>query len=128
MENTIDLRQWTHIDYYQYPDQSDPLIKLASAVGRAFYDKEKYGKNLAELKKHMAELSTAKLLYWKDVLLIRPEWDGASGTGAYIAVASRVVNEIATELLQIKCQEWKEKYGNAMFVVKEKGVDECASE
>lgn len=48
----------------------------------------------------MSGLKWSRLFYWRDVLLIDPRWCGASGTGAYIAVASRIVNETAGAVLK----------------------------
>ena len=100
----------------QYPDDTDPEVakvkKLASRSARlegrlrgVAPDKRKtmesqYAKSLTALKVFMSTLKWSRLFYWRDVLLIDPRWCGATGTGAYIAVASRLVNETATEILK----------------------------
>ena len=121
------IQNGTPISSYQYPDQKDPLIKIASSAGKTYPNTlyptseqcEKHLKEIEKVKKHMLNLDTGKLRYWADVILIRPEWCGASGTGAYIAVASRIVNEVAIEILKERAKEWKKKYGDTIFVIHE---------
>lgn len=101
---------------YRYPDDSDPEVakvkRLASTAARlegrmqmSARDKlaeiqPKYNKSRAKLKAFMATLKWSRLFYWRDIILIDPRWCGASGTGAYIAVASRIVNETAAAILK----------------------------
>ena len=105
---------------YEYPDASKADVKrirtLASRVGRSFYDEEKYKKHYPKLKEYMETIDNGRLNYWKDIMLIDHRWSGATGTGAYIAVASRVVNEISEDILRERGREWKEKYGDDIFV------------
>ena len=115
-------QNWTQILCYQFPDRSSRVVKLASKVGRAFYKPEKYNVELGKLERYMQSLDNGELLYWKDVLMIRPEFSGATGQGAYIAVASRVVNEVATSVLEQRRDEWKQQYGDSLFVVEGDGV------
>lgn len=105
------------IQCYKFPDVNSEVVKLASKVGRAFYKPEKYQKALGKLRKHMQTLGLFELKYWAHVLLISPRYSGATGQGAYIAVASRVVNEVSSEILAQRQKDWKEKYGDSLFVV-----------
>ena len=122
------LKHGTPISIYKYPDQEDPLIKIASSAAKTYPNTlyptseqcENHLKAIEKVKKHMLNLDTGKLRYWAGVILIRPEWCGASGTGAYIAVASRIVNEIAIEILKERAEKWTQNYGDAIFVVKRK--------
>ena len=119
------LKYGTPIETYQYPDPKDPLIRIASRAGRAYPNTlyptreqiEAHQKEIEKVRKHMHTLDTGKLRYWAGVILIRPEWCGASGTGAYIVVASRIVNEVAIEILTQRAQEWRDTHGDALFVV-----------
>ena len=105
--------------YYHCPDQNDKVVKLALSVGRVFYNEDLYNKRYKKLYEHMQTLTAPELKKWSEVVMISPYFSGATGQGAYIAVASRIVNEIATEILQAQIKEWKEQYGDAFFVVKE---------
>lgn len=113
------------ISYYQYPNQKDPLIRIASRAGKTYPNTlypsreqiELHLKEIEKVRKHMHKLDTGKLRYWAGVILIRPEWCGATGTGGYIAVASRIVNEVAIKILKERAEKWKSKYGDALFVV-----------
>lgn len=90
-------------EIYQYPDLDDPenkkLVTLAAKVGRNFYNQSEYDKAHKKLHEFMQGLSVDRLQYWAYVVMIDPRWSGATGQGAYWAVASRVVNEIAQECL-----------------------------
>ena len=45
--------------------------------------------------------------YWAQVVLIDPRVCGATGTGAYVAVASRLVNERAVVELRRRGRQWR---------------------
>ena len=122
------IRNGIPISYYQYPNQKDPLIRIASRAGKTYPNTlyptqeeiELHLKEIEKVQKHMHKLDTGELRYWAGVILIRPEWCGASGTGAYIAVASRIVNDVAMQIFKERAKEWKKEYGNTLFVVDEK--------
>ena len=79
-------------------DESDAevrkLKRLAARCGRTHYDAEKHQASRSKLHGYMT-LDTGRLRYWATVAMIDDGWCGATGTGAYWAVAGRVVNEIA---------------------------------
>ena len=106
---------------YNYPDLSKPdnktVVKLAARVGRSFGDENKHCQAIKKLRAFMETLCTGSLRYWKEVVMIDPRWCGATGTGAFWAVASRVVNEIANRILSKRSNEWKQLYGDTLFVV-----------
>ena len=95
------------------------LKTLAAKVGRSFYDPGAHEKARTALYTYMATLPYGQLPYYAHlVMLVRPTVRaGATGEGAFWAVASRVVNEIAQELLDRHRQAWRAQYGDAMFVV-----------
>ena len=96
------------ITEYVYPDDSDPEVKkvkgLASRIARAerkmCNPTEKTVKIRRQLRDYMSTLKWSRLFYWRDILMIDPRWCGATGAGAYIAVASRIVNETARAILK----------------------------
>ena len=45
-------------------------------------------------------LESDRLGYWAKVIMLDPRFCGATGTGAYWAVASECVNEIAVQILR----------------------------
>ena len=47
----------------------------------------------------MRTLDSDRLGYWAKVIMLDPRFCGATGTGAYWAVASECVNEIAVQIL-----------------------------
>ena len=109
---------------YESPDGKDPVVKkvnqLASRVGRSFYDENKYNKHFDKLRDYLQTLDSGRLRYWASIMLISPAplpvYCGATGTGAYIAVASRVVNEISQEILDFRASLWRLRHGNSLFV------------
>ena len=106
---------------YEYPDDNDPIVKrvkhLASRVGRSFYDEEKYNNHFTKLKNYLQTLDSGRLRYWASIMLIDPKYCGATGAGAYIAVASRVVNELSRELLCFRASLWRLRHGDSLFVI-----------
>ena len=50
----------------------------------------------------METLDKERLKYWRDVIMLDPRFCGATGEGAYWAVASEQVNQIAKELDDIE--------------------------
>ena len=125
----------TPITLYRYPDDSNPEVKkvkrLASRAARlegriykAAYDKKaerhaQYETSLVKLKTFMATLKWSSLFYWRGIILIDPRWCGASGTGAYIAVASRIVNQTAKAILKENPAPtfWVEEWNHQQFKV-----------
>ena len=107
-----------------FPKESDSpevkkLLRLAGTAGRSFYNEPKYKKHTQKLYDFMQTVDTGRLRYWAGVVMLRnPTAEaGATGTGAFWAVASRIVNEIAVEILQERAKEFRAKYGDSMFVV-----------
>ena len=106
----------TEIVQYRYPDDADPEVakvkRLASSAARLEGRMQsetnetraklwpKYLKIRSQLRTYISDLKWSRLFYWRDIILIDPRWCGASGTGAYIAVASRIVNETAAAILK----------------------------
>ena len=96
------------ITEYHYPDDSDPDVKkvkmLASRIarheGQMCRVSAKSVKIRGRLRDYMSTLQWSRLFYWRDILMIDFRFCGATGTGAYIAVASRIVNETATAILK----------------------------
>ena len=113
----------TAIEMYRYPNDGDPEVKklkrLAGRVGRTFVkrESEKCETATRKLKDFMVTLEIPRLLYWASVIMIDHRWCGATGANHFWAVASRVINETAVEILEVHVREWKQKYGDAMFVV-----------
>ena len=88
---------------YEYPPdtaENRVIKKLAARCGRSLYKREEHAKHRAKLREHFRMLSSETLLYWAGVVMIDSRFCGASGTGAYIAVASRCCNEDASEVLR----------------------------
>ena len=103
---------------YPYPND-DKLKRLAARCGRTLYDREKHEKAGQKLYEYMQTLGTGELGYWLTIIMIDHRWNGATGQGGYWAVASRVVNETAERILRERGAEWREKYGDAMFVTED---------
>ena len=55
----------------------------------------------------LAAESTPRLRYWCVVLMIDDRWCGATGAGAYWAVASREVNELARAELRLRVEQYQ---------------------
>ena len=106
---------------FRYPDDSKEgvrkLKRLAARVGRTFHDQEKHDKAKASLRAFMEDLGVGELHYWAGIAMIDGRWCGATGQGGFWAVASRVVNEIASELLDEHRRAWRELHGDALFAV-----------
>ena len=100
---------------YQYPedifgadDANVKAVKRAAAkCGRTFYDREKHVKAREELAKVLAGTDPARLRYWAKVVMIDGRFSGATGAGAYWAVASRCVNEDAIAELKRLGDAWR---------------------
>ena len=105
---------------YRYPDDEDPQVqklkRLAARVGRTLYEREKHETARGKLRAFMETLGVGELDYWRRVVMIDHRWSGATGQGAFWAVASGAVNDIAADILEDRRTEWKEKYGDALFV------------
>ena len=98
----------------------DKLKKLASKVGKSFYQPEAHNAATAKLKAYMETLPYGQIPYYAQlVMLVQPNTHAmATGTGGFWAVASRVINEMATDILDTRRREWKEQYGRCpKFVV-----------
>ena len=97
---------------YRFPHDDDseevkPLKRLAARYGRAFGRYQKCGpddrarfraeivKAYDKLLELMRTLPTDRLHYWAEIVMIDHRWCGATGTGAYWAVASEVTNRTA---------------------------------
>ena len=94
--------------------------RLAARVGRTFYQPDKHRVAIGKLRSYMSILEVFKLRFWAQVPMIDYRWSGATGKGAFWAVASRVVNELAFEILKEEGDKFRAKYGqDAMFVVVE---------
>ena len=57
--------------------------------------REQFEKLKAKLVKYMRTLDSDRLGYWAGVVMLDPRFCGATGTGAYSAVASECVNQAA---------------------------------
>ena len=64
--------------------------------------REQFGKLKAKLVEYMRTLDSDRLGYWARVVMLDPRFCGATGTGAYWAVASRCVNQAAAQVLDCK--------------------------
>ena len=115
-----------------YPDDPDVArVKTAALrVGRAWPhlgrgDAGKYRKALEALDAALGRSCTPQVRFWAQCQLVDPRWCGASGTGAYIAVASRLVNARAKVELKRRGDAWRAA-GLGMFstveAVKEAGL------
>lgn len=93
------------------------FLRLAARVGRTYRDREKHGPALAALRRYMAGYGPGEWADWQRQVMIADGWNGATGQGAYWAVASEAVNRIAGELLEEYRADWRRRYGAALFVV-----------
>ena len=59
--------------------------------------REQFEKLKAKLVEFMRTFESDRLGYWANVIMLDPRFCGATGTGAYWAVASECVNEVAKE-------------------------------
>ena len=96
---------------YAYPDDNDPEVKtvkrLAAKVGRAYRQAEKFEQHKTKLREFMQTLDKERLRYWAKVIMLDARFCGATGEGAFWAVASEQVNQIAKELLQERDCEFR---------------------
>ena len=83
------------------------MKRLAAKVGRAYRQAEKFEQHKTKLREFMQTLDKERLRYWAKVVMLDPRFCGATGTGAYWAVASEQVNEIAKELLRERDCEFR---------------------
>lgn len=121
-------RHGTRISQMAFPTEEshpgfDKLKKLAARVGRTFYDHREHAVARQRLGVYMRTLPDGQIPYYaKLVMLVPVPVSGiATGRGAYWAVASSVVDEIALEIHEERRAEWQAKYGDAMFVVVQEG-------
>ena len=89
---------------YRYPHDSDaedvkPVKRIAArharALGRFIRPDGKSDKAWEQLLAKMRELPVERLRYWESIIMIDHRWCGATGTGAYWAVASKACNDAA---------------------------------
>lgn len=91
---------------YAVPVDAHPEVRkvkrYAAQAGRAFgrNDSAQVERAKANLRKLFAGMKLEPLGLWARVLMIDGRWCGATGTGAYWAVASRYCNEVASEELR----------------------------
>lgn len=99
----------------------DKLKQLAGRVGRTFGDRAAHEKATGRLRDYMRGLPPRQILYYSAVVMIVPPdvRAMATGAGACWAVASGVVNEVATDLWDQACRSWRQRHGDALFVVEE---------
>lgn len=112
---------------YRFPRESDdldvvPVKRLAARCGRTFSSPAKHGTARAKLREKLRTLDTGRLRYWATVLMIDHRWCGATGAGAYWAVASRCVNEDARAVLRERGDAWRRRHGASSFVVMDAGA------
>ena len=81
------------------PEHVARVKRLASRAGRTFRDRLAHEEARSRLRAYLAESATCHLRFWAGVIMLDPRFCGASGTGAFWAVASRVVNEEARAIL-----------------------------
>ena len=82
------------------PNNTDRFLRLAARVGRTYRDREKHATALAKLRDYMADFGPDEWRDWQGQVMISMQWNGATGQGAFWAVASEHVNRIAGELLE----------------------------
>ena len=94
---------WTPQYAYAYPDDNDLEVKqvkrLAAKCARSYRQAEKFEQHKAKLREFMQTLDKERLRYWAGVVMLDPRFCGATGEGAYWAVASEQVNQVAKEIL-----------------------------
>lgn len=98
-----------HIPYYDgpplFPDKDWPryadVKRIGAKCGRAKTqaDEDKWRGKLREV---MREMDMGGLNYWATVVMLDHRFQGATGLGAFWAVASRIVNEVAREVLRTR--------------------------
>ena len=90
---------------YDYPDDTDPDVqrvkRCAARFGRCFGRNDRAGcaKHFDKLVEIIRDLPRRSQLYWRQVVMIDHRWCGATGQGAYWAVASEAVNNAAAKVL-----------------------------
>ena len=115
---TIRINNWNRpSSFYVLPElmfgKDDKNVKdvkrLAAKAARSFRkeDQKKHKKQLADLAKVIKDTDSARLRYWAGVVMIDMRFCGASGTGAYWAVASRFVNECALAEIKKRSDAWR---------------------
>ena len=115
-------RKGTPITRYRYPeavfgdDANVRAVKRAAAkAGRTWAPSRKgddgrtaeHRAAVAKLVEVLRGTDTARLRYWAGVTMIDGRWCGASGTGAYWAVASGLVAEHAKAELRRRGEAWR---------------------
>ena len=120
------LAHGTRIPVMSFPTEEthpgfDKLKRLAARVGRTFYEAEKHAKAKVKLYEYMQTLPIGQMFYYEQLTMLVnvPPHAGATGQGAFWAVASHIVNETAFRIMQEHRDEWRAKYGDAKFVVEE---------
>ena len=112
-EGTPQARHACPEDLYGDDPDVARVKKAALRCGRTWPnlgrgDAGKHKKALEALDAALGRSCTPQVRYWAQCRLIDPRVCGASGTGAYIAVASRLVNERARAELQRRGDAWRE--------------------
>ena len=109
-------RRGTPITLYRYPEEvfgkadgNVRAVKRAAAkAGRSWRTGgDRHRADVAKLAEVLAGTDTGRLRYWAGVTMIDGRWCGASGTGAYWAVASRLVNEASAVELRRRGDAWR---------------------
>ena len=102
--------------WYAYPEdlfgRDDANVKevkrAAARAGRSWPGGgAKHGKDLDALRRVLRGTDTGRLRYWAQVTMLDGRFCGATGTGAYWAVASRLVNEQARAELRTRGDAWR---------------------
>ena len=120
------LRQGTPLHRYAYPEDlypGDPdvarVTRVALRCGRTWPrpgggDREKHARAKAKHARALSALDAALarcpvpvVRFFAQVVMVDGRFDGATGTGAYIAVASRLVNERARADLKRRGDAWR---------------------
>ena len=95
----------TRIERYRYPADPPPwpgcadVKRHAARAARARCPKAR-AKAVERLEAALNALDTASVGLWASVVMIDNRWCGATGEGAYWAVASRLTNEAAQRVLK----------------------------
>ena len=91
---------------YAYPCDSDPstrrIKRIAAKCGRAFgrRDRVELERQFGRLVEAMRALPRSEIVYWRHIVMIDGRWQGATGQGAYWAVASEAANRAASLALE----------------------------
>ena len=88
-----------------FPDANLAKVKrLAARAGRTYQpmQREKHQAARDKLREAMKDLSMGELNIWATAIMIDHRWCGATGQGAYWAVASRLCNEAALAELRTR--------------------------